>query len=93
MSGATRGLLVGLAWVFAAGLGGAEASASQRREELYQCITQDNTPLWYHGVILRFANRGQGLYDVWDFGGFQVWGTLWGGTTAYQIDRWNVGWC
>jgi len=89
----TKILLAGFACAAALGLGDAEASASQQREELYQCIIQDNTPLWYNGVILRFANKGQGLYDVYDFGGFQLLATLWGGTTAYRIDRWNVGWC
>lgn len=60
----------------------------------YQCITRDNTPLWYHGAILRWSNAGQGLYDLMDFGGQRIWARLWGGGgTSYQIDRWNVGWC
>ncbi|RSN45134.1 hypothetical protein DMC64_20035 [Amycolatopsis sp. WAC 04197] len=93
MSVAKRLLVIGLACSAAVGLGGAQASASTQKDELYQCIVQDNTPLWYHGVILRYSNKGQGLYDIYDFGGFQVWASLWGGTTSYQIDRWNVGWC
>lgn len=92
MSVETRILLTGLLCAAAVGFGGAEASASPR-EELYQCIVQDNTPLWYHGVILRYSNKGQGLYDILDFGDFQIWATLWGGGMSYQIDRWNVGWC
>ncbi|EME51718.1 hypothetical protein [Amycolatopsis decaplanina] len=89
---ATRILLTAFVCAAAVGFGGAEASASPR-EGLYQCIAQDNAPLWYHGVILRFANKGQGLYDILDFGGQRIWGTLWGGGMSYQIDRWNVGWC
>ena len=91
MSVATR-VVTGLVCATVVGFSGVEASAAPH-EELYQCIVQDNTPLWYNGVILRFANKGQGLYDVYDFGGFQLLATLWGGTTAYRIDRWNVGWC
>ncbi|MBE1575425.1 hypothetical protein H4W30_002472 [Amycolatopsis roodepoortensis] len=92
MSVVTRILIAGLVSAAAVGFGGTEVSASPR-EERYQCIIQDNTPLWYHGVILRFANKGQGLYDIHDFGGLQIWATLWGGGMSYQIDRWNVGWC
>ncbi|MFE5564716.1 hypothetical protein ACFQ68_06960 [Amycolatopsis japonica] len=93
MSVISRTLLIGFVSAMTIGLGATEATASPRREELYQCITQDNTPLWYHGVILRWSNKGQGVYDVLDFGGLQVWATLWGGGMSYQIDRWNVGWC
>ncbi|WP_409494746.1 hypothetical protein [Amycolatopsis sp. cmx-11-12] len=64
---ATRILLTGLVCAAAVGFGGAEASASPR-EELYQCIIQDNTPLWYNGALLRFTNKGQGLYDILDYG-------------------------
>ncbi|MFC9249921.1 hypothetical protein [Amycolatopsis thailandensis] len=76
----------------------AAASAAARKGKsaraLYQCITRDNTPLWFHGAILRWTNAGQGLYDVMDFGGQRIWARLWGGgSTSYQIDRWNVGWC
>ncbi len=64
------------------------------KQEIYQCITQDNTPLWYNGVALRLSNKGQGLYDVMDFGGQRVHARLWGGgSISWQIDRWNVGWC
>ncbi|WP_410585404.1 hypothetical protein [Amycolatopsis sp. lyj-108] len=60
----------------------------------YQCITRDNTPLWYNGAILRWTNAGQGLYDLMDFGDQRIWARLWGGgSISYQIDRWNVGWC
>ncbi|MFE5567040.1 hypothetical protein ACFQ68_18790 [Amycolatopsis japonica] len=70
-----------------------EANGAGARS-LYRCITQNNTPLWYHGAILRWSNAGQGLYDVMDFGGQRIWARLWGGGgTSYQIDRWNVGWC
>ncbi|WP_410599777.1 hypothetical protein [Amycolatopsis sp. lyj-90] len=64
------------------------------KQGLYQCITQDNTPLWYNGVALRLSNKGQGLYDVMDFGGQRIHARLWGGgSISWQIDRWNVGWC
>ncbi|MFJ4099873.1 hypothetical protein [Amycolatopsis japonica] len=92
MSVATKILPIGFAFAAVLGVSEAQAAASPR-EELYQCIVQDNVPLWYHGVILRFVNKGQGVYDILDFGGQRIWGTLWGGGMSYQIDRWNVGWC
>lgn len=71
--------------------GGQERVSTQGR---YQCITRNNTPLYYNGVILNWANAGQGLYDVRDFGDSRVSGKLWGGGgTSYKIDRWYVGWC
>ncbi|OXM47518.1 hypothetical protein CFP75_23835 [Amycolatopsis alba DSM 44262] len=72
----------------------AAATKGKSTRALYQCITRNNTPLWFNGAILRWTNAGQGLYDVWDFGGQRLHARLWGGGgTSYQIDRWNVGWC
>lgn len=69
----------------------AKGMASQAR---YQCITRNNTPLYFGGAIINWANAGQGLYDVMDFGYQRISARLWGGgDTSYKIDRWNVGWC